>query len=66
MTYKEATKEAQKTANDTGLDIMVYLDPIGGNEYEEEHWGYGPVESIDILARFREKNHDFVMRPETE
>ncbi len=61
MKKHTAIAEAQCIANNQGTEMTVYLDPIGLGEQEghEHPWGYCPNSSIEIAAKFRQKDEDF-------
>tara|TARA_R110000787_G_scaffold13064_1_gene41481 strand:+ start:222 stop:410 length:189 start_codon:yes stop_codon:yes gene_type:complete len=62
MTKSDAIKEAKKR----GLkSVIVYFDPIGNREEwesESESWGYCEPSSIEVCARFRQKDKDLLIK----
>ena len=66
MTYTEARRQAQKTANETNTSILLYCDPIGQGEQDgaDKPWGFCPRDAAELIARFRQKVHDMMIHPQ--
>lgn len=64
MTKNEAIALARTESKKSGLELTVYRCPISLGEQEgfDEPWGYCPTAALPIIARFREKEHDFAVK----
>lgn len=64
MTKDAAKSAAQNTANQNGVPILLYCDPIGNAEDFDGPWGYCPTGGpAELLARFRDRSQDEVLTP---